>query len=510
MRKAILTGFAVLLALALFSCNAPITTSNAEMEFTADGRPLIELTIGASTSRALTDTLARGGIDFYEVAFFDADLSQVYRTAWNRGRSGRIRLPPGRYGLNAARAIMFAGNSRDNTLLAVGLLTHIGDREGLETVTAATGNDTAVIQVSTTDLRFTLLPLLTDVHASGASTFQTVDAGTSTNYYKETAAYTEDNFPHLRALGVDRTTPLFLLPKARGEPSLGTMARFTLAITAVDDDLELEEDDVIATSLGGGFSYTVPADYTIDEGDTYNIILTANAVGVVSDGDITLIQGITASNITGITFGTSTAAYVADSFVNGTAASAGGNPVNVTYAIGLPEVPIPGVTPAANFRFAPNFGPGIFLADNGFVDQTIVLGTGMPVSDTVRVLITEPSKPDPDAVPPITTNVTFAQLANATSPADTTASLIKMEIRTKDADYYTKIYFEIPINAISSETGVGGTLPGRWYIRGGLENDMFDEGAKVNSLGGAIVLGIGAVQFITIDGVIHEGGPSGP
>jgi len=40
--------------------------------------------------------------------------------------------------------------------------------------------------------------------------------------------------------------------------------------------------------------------------------------------------------------------------------------------------------------------------------------------------------------------------------------------------------------------------PITWYIRGGLQNGLLDEGAAANSIGGAILLGVGAVTEIDI------------
>jgi hypothetical protein len=82
--------------------------------------------------------------------------------------------------------------------------------------------------------------------------------------------------------------------------------------------------------------------------------------------------------------------------------------------------------------------------------------------------------------------------------------VIEFDIETQNGNYYNKIYFDIPVNAISDEDDIDGTPAGTWHIRGGPENHLYDEGADyglVGSTGGAIVLGVGGVNFITIDAV---------
>ena len=74
-------------------------------------------------------------------------------------------------------------------------------------------------------------------------------------------------------------------------------------------------------------------------------------------------------------------------------------------------------------------------------------------------------------------------------------SLIEFELETINEDYYTMIYFRIPINPISNIMTTDRISPMNWFIRGGLENHLPDEGAARNSLGGAILLGIGDVNY---------------
>jgi len=399
MKKAIFAGIAVLLALVVFSCNDTLP-SGSEAMFTADGRPLLDLTINGDTSRALTNTLAIGGIDFYEVVFRDEPTGDIYRTSWTRGRTGRIRLPPGSYGLNARNAIMFAGNQRDNTLLAVGLLTHITNRDEL-IVVADNVDATKVVQVYTTGLTFTLLPLQTNVKPEADSTFQILNAKLGTNNYLNTDEYLPENFPLLRE-GVDRPTALFLIPKDRGNTGVGSHSRFNVRITNTGSRvISLAAGTRIEAEVGVAevpFTAVVPiGGISIPVNSSAVVVFVADAVGVHVT---TLANDFAAANITagmptidipeGVNY---TATYVSapnPTFVSGIDVEdpperlAG---VRATYSIGLPSFQPEGAL--APLRFATNFGPGIFMAGRSLVDQTIVL-TQFPFSNVVDVLITDP------------------------------------------------------------------------------------------------------------------------
>ena len=157
-KKPLLTGIAALLALAVLSCTG--APEEDHTRYTPDGRPLVELAVGTGdTGRALNDTLAAAGINFYEVAFFDG--TYYYRTSWSRGRSGRLFVPAFNYAA-AGNAILFAGQRADDdyTLLAVGLLTSVDGLPGAD------------ITLTTQTVTFTLVPLLTDVKADASSGFQ--------------------------------------------------------------------------------------------------------------------------------------------------------------------------------------------------------------------------------------------------------------------------------------------------------------------------------------------------
>jgi hypothetical protein len=62
----------------------------------------------------------------------------------------------------------------------------------------------------------------------------------------------------------------------------------------------------------------------------------------------------------------------------------------------------------------------------------------------------------------------------------------------------SQISIEVPVRAID----ITNDFPGTWYIRGGLRQDLLDEGINANvigSLGGAVLLGIGPIEDTGID-----------
>ena len=77
---------------------------------------------------------------------------------------------------------------------------------------------------------------------------------------------------------------------------------------------------------------------------------------------------------------------------------------------------------------------------------------------------------------------------------------IEFEFNTPDDDGLSRIALALPVVAISNDAAGGGvhSNPITWYIRGGLENNLLDEGAAARSVGGAILLGIGNINIIDI------------
>ena len=146
MKNTFFAGIAAFLTLVTVTCNlAPPDPQGGDppsVQYSPDGRS-ITLRLdgggtGKSVSRALTDTLARAGHNFFEVVFTHG--SNIARASWEIGEPVVIRNVPrnGSDGVDYStadgdvtgiapalpgKAIMFVGRKQDKTLLAVGLLT---------------------------------------------------------------------------------------------------------------------------------------------------------------------------------------------------------------------------------------------------------------------------------------------------------------------------------------------------------------------------------------------------
>ena len=156
MKKAFFAVLTILLAMLAVTCDNSISpgVETEKPQFTAGGQPLVSLTIGVpALSRALTQDLAKGGVDYYEVAFKDA-AGKVYRASWDYTKAGRIAIPPGDY-TGADNAVLFAGRYSDRTLLAVGILTNVDN--------AGTPPAQMVIEPNTASVTFGLAALTNDV-----------------------------------------------------------------------------------------------------------------------------------------------------------------------------------------------------------------------------------------------------------------------------------------------------------------------------------------------------------
>jgi len=217
MRKTILTVLVALLAVMAVTCDNFAPTADKEpTQYTEDGRPLIWLTINPVRSRALTAELAKGLVDFYEVAFKDPDFddspsstnTKIYRTSWNYASTGRIAVPAGTYD-DATKAVLFAGRYNDKTLFAVGIIT--------ATTVAGSSASGSTILPTTTAVTFTLSPLLNDINTvstgAASSTFLITgptDIGPDNHNYSS-AVLTE--IPSVELAG-GKNYPIFYLPPA--------------------------------------------------------------------------------------------------------------------------------------------------------------------------------------------------------------------------------------------------------------------------------------------------------
>jgi len=95
--------------------------------------------------------------------------------------------------------------------------------------------------------------------------------------------------------------------------------------------------------------------------------------------------------------------------------------------------------------------------------------------------------------------------------ADTTLGTgpFNLSLTTKTNKGLIKICFEIPIYAISKDSGwnqlsgAADVKPGTWYIRGGISNTTLDSGKDRDSDGGAVLLGIGAYEVPSENGWLN-------
>ena len=175
--------FGIITLLVMVSCNNPSdlgsTSSDDPIQYTADGRPMVAVSLGTgSSSRALTDQLAKIGFDLYEAVFKDPASNGVfYRKTWVKGETAKVYLPVGNYG-TSANAILLVGASKDKNLLAVGTVTD----------TDATG--TTLVSSTTKSITFTVVSLVTDINKTyGTTSTFALTGGTGVN---QTASITGD------------------------------------------------------------------------------------------------------------------------------------------------------------------------------------------------------------------------------------------------------------------------------------------------------------------------------
>jgi len=178
MKKAFFALLAVLFTLTVVTCdiNPPAEQGKANIIYDENDQPWgVNLTISAGTDdRAMTAGIAKLMVNYYEVAFKSG--SQIYRTSWRAGETGKLAVPFGDYDTAdpsaADSAIIFAGRYETKTLLAVGLLT------------------SGPIDSDAANVTFTLTPLTTDVSTS----FEITD-GPDAPPYSSTIVHNGDTIP---------------------------------------------------------------------------------------------------------------------------------------------------------------------------------------------------------------------------------------------------------------------------------------------------------------------------
>ncbi|MCL2008079.1 MAG: hypothetical protein FWG77_08345 [Treponema sp.] len=186
-RKTLFGILTLFFALFMFSCDGFDIPENdlpsEEPMFTADGTPMVTIDIDTGAiNRALSEGLARGGINFYEVTFrFTSGtpaVTEYYRASWPADRQGRISIPVGEYDLpstvfsaaqgaptsNRSMAVLFAGREFAGTrsLLAVGVITELRDLAN-NPQSSALSTTAASIALDTRTIKFTLSPITNDI-----------------------------------------------------------------------------------------------------------------------------------------------------------------------------------------------------------------------------------------------------------------------------------------------------------------------------------------------------------
>ena len=232
MKKMWLGGFAVLLILAMAGCDGLAFGSIKDgdsVQYTEDGRQMVNLTINTGGARALTQALAQAGINYYEVVFYDG--TTYYRTAGYKGQTLKLWVPPDTYASDSTGkcAVVFAGNdpgNGDNTLLAVGKLS-----------LPANG----IIDGTTTGVTFTLTALTTDVKAAPDTSFVVTNGAPGAGDPYGTVDYLNTTAPYFL---IDRN-----LTSATATYTIGGMSTSAMASGGSGPDMVLG-DFVMVKSEG--------------------------------------------------------------------------------------------------------------------------------------------------------------------------------------------------------------------------------------------------------------------
>jgi len=264
MKRTLFALFAVLLALSLTTCDLlelPLNTDDDSPDSTEDGRSMARLAINVvkgGTGRALTTDLAQADVDYYEVVFktyggeyyqveFDKNANDVART---------IEIPPGDY-TGAENAVMFAGIdvSGAKVLLAIGIISRIGDPTDDHQIDPSNQSDRASINLNTTSVTFTLTALKNKVggditnneYTAATSTFEILGPTSANSFGSSTGGSQYDT---VRA-GIEKTTsgppyyPVFPIPP-HGYPNTN------------NTDFTTTDGNII-----GAYSVTIPHDTAV-------------------------------------------------------------------------------------------------------------------------------------------------------------------------------------------------------------------------------------------------------
>jgi len=262
MKKLIFGGFAVLLALALITCEGetPIIGDDGDLidvEYSADGRSLTIYLEGgvrqSKSERALTVDNAKFGHDYFEVVFYAA-ADRIARASWELGESVGVKNVPRNidYSLTGVTTVadgtltapvsgsgyatLFVGRRTDKTLLAVGRLVNV-DGNGTPTTTVTGTSKTVTFEVAALEAGARLLANDSD-SALATDTFLTAARYVATNnedYDEILAAHT---IIATRSIGTEKF-PMFELPpyaavaSVNGSPTC--KASYTISSNAGSD-----------------------------------------------------------------------------------------------------------------------------------------------------------------------------------------------------------------------------------------------------------------------------------
>jgi len=283
MKKLIFLGLAVLLSLALITCDGLVPASQENDEtlgmtdvvYSKDGSSLTIYLDGVgvkqtAANRALTRDLAIMGHDYFEVVFYDdtAPASTV-RTSWEPGQAAAVKgVPRVAYGttlaLTGPNAALFVGRKSDKTLLAIGLLSGGTEANG-GTHTAGT------LTPNTVSVTFAINALVAGAALPGATPTSSYTGGT----LKQITLYNKPFPIHQLAIV--------------GEPIQYQLAGVS-ALTGYLPGIRVvapgeAEIKIPSIALGGGISRDIPGPYTTG---TTVAVATTPATGVLTSDVFTL------------------------------------------------------------------------------------------------------------------------------------------------------------------------------------------------------------------------------
>ncbi|MCL2008080.1 MAG: hypothetical protein FWG77_08350 [Treponema sp.] len=419
-RKTLFGIITLVFALIIFSCDgfdAPLDHLDQEPMFTEDGTPMVTIDIDTNAiNRALSEELARGGINFYEVTFrhTTAAGTRYYRASWPADRQGRVSIPVGVYdapndtygtpSTSGNMAVIFAGREFAGTrsLLAVGRITQIRDINNAEQTPAPTTAN-ADIRLDSRYIQFTLQAITNDIRTTRAhNTFLIrgpVPTPTGISYF------TPVNLPQLD-VGGGVMRPVFDIPiRTTGSANVGDNATNLSAVYGIRVPLSSAVMMLMAsgtTELGRnyfittGFSNGIDIGVVVPTGRAYRIGFTVGATpsfGTATYGEFTATENM----IPSLTQGTGNG-FMIPLDTSSTSLNPGLSMLRMNIpvrAIGG-DVNSPGITwyiqgGFNNLEFDAASGTGTTQSDdNNSLGGAILLGVGPYRS---RVFIIEPDGP---------------------------------------------------------------------------------------------------------------------